>query len=202
MNGSYSVPIGSSRTPLMTCDRPSADSRMNRFASAMPSSMCWPLGENSQLKVEGICSLLKVSASASRANSPRRFTQGPRLVETVTSGEAVTMRLRELVVAAADLVEDRAEAGLRRHHRLHGDGKFVRHRDGRRLELALGRLARAARGRENLAASVGRRSAGLRTCPTRGPAARCWPRGTCPSAPASSGRRGCPCGRRTAGRSP
>ena len=58
----------------------------------MPSSMCWPLGENSQLKVEGICSLLKVSAMASRANRPRRFTQGPRLVETVTSGEVVTMR--------------------------------------------------------------------------------------------------------------
>ena len=93
MKGSYSVPTGSRRTPLMTCDSPSADSRMNKFASAMPSSMCWPLGENSQLKVEGICSLLNVSASASRANSPRRFTQGPRLVETVTSGDAVTMRL-------------------------------------------------------------------------------------------------------------
>ena len=54
MKGSYSVPIGNSRTPLIVCDRPSAESRMNRFASAMPSSMCWPLGENSQLKVEGI----------------------------------------------------------------------------------------------------------------------------------------------------
>ena len=58
----------------------------------MPSSICWPLGEKSQLKVEGMCSLLKVSASFSRANSPRRLTQAPRLVETVTSGEVVTMR--------------------------------------------------------------------------------------------------------------
>ncbi len=58
----------------------------------MPSSMCWPLGENSQLKVEGMRSLLKVSASCSRANRPRRLTQAPRLVETVTSGEVVTMR--------------------------------------------------------------------------------------------------------------
>ena len=92
MKGSYSVPTGSSRSPLIECDRPSADSRMNRFISAMPSSICWPLGENSQLKVDGMRSLLKVSAMASRANRPRRFTHGPRLVETVTSGEVVTMR--------------------------------------------------------------------------------------------------------------
>src|ERR1700741_3916422 len=92
MNGSYSVPIGSSRSPLMECDRPSADSRMKRFISAMPSSMCWPFGENSQLNVEGMRSLLKVSAMLSRANKPRRLTHGPRLVETVTSGEGVTIR--------------------------------------------------------------------------------------------------------------
>ena len=92
MKGSYSVPIGSNRSPLIECDRPSADSRMNRFISAMPSSMCWPLGENSQLKVDGMCSLLKMSAIASCANRPRRLTQAPRLVETVTSGEVVTMR--------------------------------------------------------------------------------------------------------------
>src|SRR5438067_221900 len=66
--------------------------RMNKFISAMPSSMCWPLGENSQLNVDGMRSLLKVSASACWANSPRRLTHGPRLVETVTSGEVVTMR--------------------------------------------------------------------------------------------------------------
>ena len=92
----------------------------------MPSSMCWPLGENSQLKVEGMRSLLKVSASCSRANRPRRLTQAPRLVETVTSGEVVTMRSASARLAAAELVEDRAEAGLRRHHRL------ARHRQFRR----------------------------------------------------------------------
>src|SRR5262249_26282862 len=37
-------------------------------------------------------SLLNVSAIFSRANRPRRLTQTPRLVETVTSGEAVTTR--------------------------------------------------------------------------------------------------------------
>ena len=59
----------------------------------MPSSMCWPVGANSQLKVEAMRSLLNVSAIFSRANSLRRFTHGPRLVETVTSGDVVTMRL-------------------------------------------------------------------------------------------------------------
>ena len=92
MKGSYKVPIGSRRSPLMVWDRPSADNRINRFISAMPSSICCPLGENSQLNVDGIRSLLNVSAIACRANNPRRFTQGPKLVETVTSGDVVTMR--------------------------------------------------------------------------------------------------------------
>ena len=55
--------------------------------------MCWPAGENSQLKVEAMRSLLNTSAIFWRANRLRRFTHGPRLVETVTSGEVVTMRL-------------------------------------------------------------------------------------------------------------
>src|SRR6188768_766951 len=93
MNGSYSVPIGNSRSPLIECDRPSAESAMNRLFSAIPSSMCCPVGVNSQLKVEAMRSLLNVSAIFSRANRLRRFTHGPRLVETVTSGDVVTMRL-------------------------------------------------------------------------------------------------------------
>src|SRR5580692_8926324 len=92
MKGSYRVAIGSSRSPLIVCDSPSADIRMNRFISAMPSSICWPFGEASQLKVEGIFSLRNRSAFSARANSPRRLTQAPRLVDTVTSGEAVTIR--------------------------------------------------------------------------------------------------------------
>jgi len=35
MKGSYRVATGSSRSPLMACDSPSADIRMNRFISAM-----------------------------------------------------------------------------------------------------------------------------------------------------------------------
>src|SRR5437868_1102602 len=42
MNGSYKVPTGNNRSPLIACERPSAESAQNRFISAMPSSMCWP----------------------------------------------------------------------------------------------------------------------------------------------------------------
>ena len=56
MKGSYSVATGSSRSPLMACDSPSADIRMNRFISAMPSSMCCPFGR--KIPVEGRGDLL------------------------------------------------------------------------------------------------------------------------------------------------
>ena len=49
-----------------------------------------------------------------RANRPRRLTQGPRLVETVTSGEVVTMRSPSGCFSLGDLIEDLAEGGLRR----------------------------------------------------------------------------------------
>src|SRR3569832_1198748 len=90
MKGSYSVTTGNSRAPSTACDRPSAEAKMNRFISAMPSSICWPFGDASQLKVEGIFSLRNRSAFSARANRPRRLTQAPRLVDTVTSGDAVT----------------------------------------------------------------------------------------------------------------
>ena len=92
MNGSYSVPTGSSRSPLIACDRPRAESMVNRFISAMPSSKCCPCGEKRQWKVDGMRSVRNTSAISSRANSPRRFTHPPRLVDTVTSGDVVTMR--------------------------------------------------------------------------------------------------------------
>ncbi len=200
MKGSYRVPIGSSRTPLMECDRPSAERLMNRFDSAMPSSMCWPFGENSQLKVEGICSLLKVSAIASRANRPRRLTQGPRLVETVTSGEVVTMRCANSIVAAADLVEDGPEAGLRRHHRLDGDFQRVRHRNSRRGQTAL------AAGSERHLVEECLQGVGVveafELVPFVAGTHRHLGAEASPSAPASSGRRGCPCARPSAARSP
>jgi hypothetical protein len=50
------------------------------------------LGVKSQVKVEGMRSDLNRSRISWRAKRPRRFTQPPKLVETVTSGEVVTMR--------------------------------------------------------------------------------------------------------------
>ena len=126
MKGSYSVAIGSSRSPLMACDSPSADIRMNRFISAMPSSMCCPFGEKSQLKVEGIFSLRNRSAFSARANSPRRLTQAPRLVDTVTSGDAVTMRDGQFGVAAREFVEHQPKALLGRHLRRRLEGQLLR----------------------------------------------------------------------------
>src|SRR5262252_8919354 len=133
MKGSYSVPTGNSRSPLMVCDSPSAESRMNRFISAMPSSMCWPFGEKSQWKVVGIFSLRNRSAFSARANRPRRLTQAPRLVDTVTSGDAVT----KLGVAARDFVQHQAKALLGRHLWRRREGKLPRHFDGRRGQAPL-----------------------------------------------------------------
>src|SRR5215208_252447 len=93
---------------------------MKRFISAMPSSMCWPLGENSQVKVEGIFSRRKTSAISSRAKSPRRLTQPPRFVETVTSGAVVTIRSAS---ASRDVGEDGTESLLRRGARGHAQGQ-------------------------------------------------------------------------------
>ena len=58
----------------------------------MPSSKCWPLGLISHFCGESSPRSLNTSSWLDRENSPRRFTHGPKLVDTVTSGEAVTMR--------------------------------------------------------------------------------------------------------------
>ena len=201
MNGSYSVPTGSSRSPLIECDRPSADSVMNRFISAMPSSMCWPFGENSQLKVEGMRSLLNVSAIACAREQAAAVDPGAEIGRDRDVRRGGDDALREVVVAAADLVEDGAEAGLRRHRRLDRDRQRLRHDDRAAPRAGAGPRRRTARGRGRPAAGLPR-AAGPRTCPTRGLRARSAPCGRRPSAPASSARRGCPCGRPSAGRSP
>ena len=202
MNGSYSVPIGSSRSPLIECDSPSADSRMNRFISAMPSSMCWPFGENSQLKVEGMRSLLKVSAMLSRANRPRRLTQGPRLVETVTSGEVVTMRSASGVFSRASSLSSAPKPNCVDISGWIVTASSVGHRDtaapsaGAAPPDANGTLSRNALHLLGLGAQA------LEQIPLVACADVHRLRGTFPSAPASSARRDCPCGRRSAGRSP
>ena len=71
---------------------PAAASIRNRLLSAMPSSMCWPLLSRAHFCADAIFALAKTSAISLRRNSPRWLTQAPRLVETVTSGEVVTIR--------------------------------------------------------------------------------------------------------------
>ena len=194
------MPIGSSRSPLMACDRPSAESTMNRLISAMPSSICWPFGENSQLKVEGMRSLLNVSASASRANRPRRLTQGPRLVDTVTSGEVVTMRAASGVFSRAISLSSAPKPAC------------VDISDWIVTASASGTSMRAAARLRVFACANGTRSrnacdarsrigAGPRSDPIRAPAGCSWHCGRSPFAPASSVRRDCPCARRTAAHS-
>ena len=180
-----------SRSPLIACDSPSADSRVNRFISAMPSSICCPLGENSQWKVEGMRSLLKVSASASRANSPRPVDPGAEIGRDGDVGRGGDDALGDLGLFATELVEQGAEARLRRHHRLDRDRQLGR----RRIRAASwgGGRRRTARARGNFRSSPGRHAEPPQTCPIRGPDGRSSRSGTCPSAPASSVRRGCPC---------
>ena len=137
----------------------------------MPSSMCWPCGENSQLKVDGMRSLLNVSAIFSRANRPRRFTHGPRLVETVTSGDVVTMRFAKSLSPRPISLRMCAEAGLRRHRRLDRD-RQARPAPRHAAPRAGARSSRrTARGRETPAARPPA-SSGPRTCPIHGRRAR------------------------------
>src|SRR3954452_14876266 len=75
-------------------------------------------------------SFLKISTISSRAKSARRFTHAPRLVETVTSGEVVTMRRANSAVALADLIHDQAKTLLRRHRGLRGHVQRFRNGDG------------------------------------------------------------------------
>ncbi len=197
------MPIGIKRSPLIECESPSADSGMNRFISAMPSSICWPFGENSHVEGRGNALVLeRVGHAASRANRPRRLTQAPRLVETVTSGEVVTMRAASSSFARADLVQQRAEAGLGRHRRLGGNRQRVR--EWRAAAPASAACAvRTARSSRKPGSVRCRQGQALELIPFMARralfSARC---GRFPSAPASAGRRGCPCARRSAGQSP
>ena len=58
----------------------------------MPSSMCWPFRLSDHFCIETTFSERNTSSLSARSKMPRWFTQPPRLVETVTSGEVVTMR--------------------------------------------------------------------------------------------------------------
>ncbi len=110
---------------------------MNRLFSAMPSSICWPLGEKSQLKVEGMRSLLKVSASACAREQAAAVDPGAEIGRHRHVRRGGDDARGELGFVAGDFVEQRAEACLRRHFRLDGHRKAVGHRDARRRQIAI-----------------------------------------------------------------
>ena len=78
----------------------------------MPSSMCCPRGEAAHTWKEATASSRKVSACSRAENTPRRLTQPPRLVETVTSGDVVTTPVGELAPRPPNGGEDPPEALL------------------------------------------------------------------------------------------
>ncbi len=103
-----------SRSPSIACESPSAASSDEQSSSRRCRARYagrWAKTPN--CRSTGCVRVLKVSASSSRANRPRRLTQGPRLVETVTSGEMVTMRSARSPARARKRVEQRAEPRLR-----------------------------------------------------------------------------------------
>ncbi len=105
----------------------------------MPSSICWPFGENSQAKVEGIRS------SLNSVGDVLVREQSAPVHPAAEIGRDRHIRRRgddargEIGLGLADLVQEIAEAGLRRHHRLDRHRKLGRHFDPRRglLRLAL-----------------------------------------------------------------
>ena len=195
--------MGSSRSPNSEWDSPAAPSSRNRFISAMPSSICWPPGEKSHFWALGIRSARKMSASSSRANNCRRFTHGPRLVDTVTSGEVVTIR-------SARSLSVRAIASRTLPKAAWVEIDCLRRRARRRYfpaQRSVAPEAAAAFGEErrlreeapDLCLSACRAP---RTDPIRALRVSASAPGTPPSALPSSARRDCPCDPRAACPSP
>ena len=182
--------------------RPRAASCRNRLLSAMPSSMCWPCGDIAQRCAETTCLLAKrVGALGpvedAAAIDPRPEVGRDRDVgrgrhdafgEVAASFAAMSPSIRP----KASCVDSLVPRGTGRLRGTATGGGVVPARAGRR---------RAARLREIRQA---RRPAGRarRTAPTRRPRRPPCCAGRTPSGRGSSARRGCPCARRRAGRSP
>ena len=90
-NGSYSTPIGNSGWPQRLQVAPSSPSRPTRLVSAMPSSMCCPVGFSRQCRMVSASSANQ-SVRSRADHTPTLFTQPPRLVLELTSGLTVTTR--------------------------------------------------------------------------------------------------------------
>src|SRR4051812_5282512 len=89
--GSYSVAIGISRSPHRDQVAPSSPSRHTRFTSAMPNSMCWPVGASDHLRTLSVSSANQSRRSLTD-HTPVLLIQPPKLVDDATSGLHVTNR--------------------------------------------------------------------------------------------------------------
>ena len=201
MKGSYSVPTGSSRSPLIACDSPSADSRMNRFISAMPSSMMLALRRI--IPVEGRRDLLlpEQIGVLGLGEQAAAVDPGAEIGRDGDVGRRGDDARGQFAVAAREFVQHQAKALLRRHLRRRLEGELLRHLDHGRGQTAAAFAVERHAAREMLRARPAP-ATGLRTCPIHGRDGCSARRATSPSARPSSGRHGCPCGPGTAGRRP
>lgn len=81
--------MGNNGCPQRLQVAPSSPRRLTRFTSAMPSSMCWPVGFSCQCMTVSASSLNQLVRS-SADHTPTLFTQPARLVLELTSGLTVT----------------------------------------------------------------------------------------------------------------
>ena len=199
MNGSYSVPIGSSRSPIQRVRQ--AERGQQDEQVVLGDAELDVLAGRREIPVEGRRDALALEGVGERLAGEQAAPVDPRPEigrDRHVGRGGDDARRRAVRRRAAELVEQRAEAGLRRHRRPGSSTVEL----GRHRERARAGSRRVGRARERHAVEERlqlrrRRRRALRTGPIRGPAARSCRRGTSPSAPASSGRRGCPCGRRS-----
>ena len=167
MKGSYSVPTGSSRSPLIGCDSPSADSMMNRFISAMPSSMMLALGR--KIPVEGRRDFLlpEQIVVLGLGKQAAAVDPGAEIGRDGDVGRRGDDARGQFAVAAREFVEHEPKALLGRHLRRRLEGELLRHLDHGRGETAAA-FAVERRVRQECF-ELGRRPAtGLRTSPIHG----------------------------------
>ena len=161
-----------------------------------------PCGENSHSEVEAMRSLRNMSASRRAREQAAAVDPGTEIGrdgDVRRGGDDAVGKRR---CRARQLIEDLAEAGLRRHRRAGVDGEPLGHRNAASRLMAARPLGAERHAIEKAPQLRRGRAPGLRTAPIRGPgrtpSARAEPR----SAPWSSARHDCPCARQAAGRSP
>ena len=180
---------------------PAAASIRNRLLSAMPELDMLAIVVPPHFCADAIFALAKTSGISLRRNRPRWLTQAPRLVETVTSGEVVTMRSARSPPALDRSSRMRPNAAWVDCSSPAGAGSCG---DGDACRKLRARFSRAMRVRSISASTPGRAlsptpSSGSHSWPSRD-AHRLAQRGQLGRV--HQARRDCPCVRQRAGRSP